>query len=471
MCKRVRLIIPFCCAIVLATAARPDTIVLKRGTRIVADSVTEKNGRVRYTIGDNSFTIPESIVARIESGPSISGEPVAPPVADTPPPVRERMAVDETLIARVIRDNDIDISALAAIEAEGIAQQSAGAYAVAAGFEESRNNIPAEARYLENALHFLPAQPVLLEKYASALLQLGRVPEAVSAAERATHTDPQSGIAFAVLGYADYKNEHNLEAIAAWKKSLQLHPDDQVKQLLERAERESRTEAQFRQEESSHFTLRYEGSQAPDELRQQILSALEGDYRDLQNDLGASPRNITVSLYTDEAFLDVTHAPAWSAALNDGKIRIPISGMKTVTPELARVLRHELTHSFIQQITHGRAPQWLNEGIAELEQGASTAAFGRRLAVLYGTGHQIPLSQLEGNFDDYSQTEASVAYAEGLAAAEYIQKTYGMGDLARILQRLGDGQSIESALRSTVHAGYKEFETELTTYLKESYGA
>jgi hypothetical protein len=90
---------------------------------------------------------------------------------------------------------------------------------------------------------------------------------------------------------------------------------------------------------------------------------------------------------------------------------------------------------------------------------------------LYSTGHQIPLSQLEGNFEDYSSGEASVAYAEGLAAVEYIRQTYGMGDLARILERLGNGQPIESALRSTIHAGYAELENEITTYLKSSYGA
>jgi hypothetical protein len=141
-----------------------------------------------------------------------------------------------------------------------------------------------------------------------------------------------------------------------------------------------------------------------------------------------------------------------------------------MTPQLARILRHELTHSFIQQITHGRAPQWLNEGVAEMEQGITTSAFGVRLAALYTSGHQIPLNQLEGNFDGFGTGEASVAYAEGLAAVEYIRSTYGIGDLARILQRLGEGQSVESAMRSTIHAGYAELEAEMTAYLKKNYG-
>ena len=213
------------------------------------------------------------------------------------------------------------------------------------------------------------------------------------------------------------------------------------------------------------------GHRRPTPYARSILDLLENDYRDLENDLGASPKNIFVSLYTDQAFFDVTQAPAWSAALNDGKIRVPISGMKGVTPELARVLRHELTHSFVSQIAHNRAPQWLNEGIAEVEEGTTTRAFGSRLALLYSSGHQLPLNLLEGSFESLSTGEASVAYAESVAAVEFVRTTYGMSDIARILKRIGEGQSIETALRGTIHVGYAELEADVTGYLKKTYGA
>jgi Tfp pilus assembly protein PilF len=454
----------------LCAAARADTIVLKNGDRIQADSAQERNGRVEYTIGDNTLSIPKSIVVRIEKGPVYAPAPAAAAGADNPP-AHEQMAGSGDLLARVIHNGSVDTSAIKAIENEGDALQSAAANSIAANFEEKRRNYSAAAHYLQAALVFLPDHGVLLENYAAILLQLGRAEEALLRAQQATRASPQSADAFLVLGYAYYKNDHDREAIAALKKSLELRPNDRARELLERIERESRTEADFRQQESSHFTLRYEGSQTADALRTQILDALESDYRALANDLGATPRNIYVSLYTDEAFFDVTHAAAWTSALNDGKIRIPISGVKSVTPEMASVLRHELTHSFVAQITHSRAPGWLNEGIAELEQGLSTGAFGPRLAALYASGRQVPLNQLEGEFQGYSSAEASVAYAESLAAVEYIRATYGMSDLARLLQRLGEGQSVESALRSTVHAGYAELETEITSYLKKNYGS
>lgn len=467
-------IITFCLGFVLCSAAGADTIVLKSGDRIYADSAHEHNGRVEYSIGDNTMSIPRSIVARIEKGPAplpATATAASPVPAVEPPSMREEMVIPADVAARVIRNGAVDVAALKAIEGEEVPAQSAAANAIAANFEQKRNNYAAAARYLQAALVFMPGHAILLENYASVLLRLGKTEEAAERARQATHASPESADAFLLLGYAYYRSDRNRDAVTALKKSLELRPDDRTQELLARVERESKTEAGFRQQESSHFTLRYEGGQAPDALRRQILDALEQDYNGLSRDLNAMPGNIVISLYTDQAFFDVTQAAAWTAALNDGKIRIPISGVNSVTPELARVLRHELTHSFIAQITHGRAPTWLHEGIAELEEGRSTTEIGPRLAALYATGRQVPLSQLEAGFQGYSTAEAAVAYAESLAAVEYIRNTYGLSDLARLLQRLGEGQSVESALRSTIHGGYAELETEITAYLKKSYGA
>jgi len=38
------------------------------------------------------------------------------------------------------------------------------------------------------------------------------------------------------------------------------------------------------------------------------------------------------------------------------------------------------------------------------------------------------------------------------------------------LKRLGEGQSIETALRNTIHGGYAELEADVTIYLKKTYG-
>ena len=50
-----------------------------------------------------------------------------------------------------------------------------------------------------------------------------------------------------------------------------------------------------------------------------------------------------------------------------------------MTDELARVLKHELTHSFVGQKTDGRCPVWLQEGIAQYMEGKRSRAMPPRL--------------------------------------------------------------------------------------------
>jgi tetratricopeptide (TPR) repeat protein len=302
-------------------------------------------------------------------------------------------------------------------------------------------------------------------------MQMGRAKEAAPMAERATKLTPQLASAFMVLGYADLQLNRMKEAIAALRRSLELEENDTVRQQLAKAERELAAEGDFSEETSTHFIMRFEGGQAPTSFRREILRTLETHFDALSGDLGFTPReSIPVVLYTDQQYFDVTLAPAWAGAVNDGKLRMPISGLTSVTAELSRVLKHELTHSFINQIAKGRCPTWLNEGIAQLEEQRSSASDGRRLAALYISQHNIPLNQLERPFIQFTTPEAVVAYAQSLVSAEYIRSAYGMGDLATILRRMGEGQSTESALRSTVHSGYFQLEQEITAYLKRTYG-
>ena len=68
-----------------------------------------------------------------------------------------------------------------------------------------------------------------------------------------------------------------------------------------------------------------------------------------------------------------------------------------------------------------------------------------------------------------SPAQAAVAYDESLAAVQYINDSYGMADLQRVLQRLSEGSSTEAALRATIHSGYGQLETDLGKYLNDKY--
>jgi hypothetical protein len=133
-------------------------------------------------------------------------------------------------------------------------------------------------------------------------------------------------------------------------------------------------------------------------------------------------------------------------------------------------LKHELAHSFINQLSAGRCPIWLHEGIAQLLEPKSLGSDGRQLAQLFKTQRNIPLNALEGSFMRFSGGQAYLAYAESLAAVSYINDSYGMGDIQRILYLLNQGSSTEAALRATVHSDYGQLESDLAKYLGDKYG-
>ncbi len=470
---RAHVTIVFLSVVLGCSLASADTIHLKNGRTIVADHVEEKGSHYEYDIGDDSYAIPKSLVDRVDAGGMPAHTESAKALADLPaftPP--NTLATEGDLVAKIVKDGKVDSDTVSALESKGNAELSATADFIAGKFEFEHGDINDGRRYFENALRFQPDNSTILIYYSALLVRTGKAEQALSYAQRAADASPGSADAFTMLGYAQFASDHTKDAVVSWKHSLQLRPDPTVEQLLAKAQREQTAEGNFTERESSHFVLHYEGQQTSESFRNQILAALEADYDDLSSDLGSPPRdNIQVTLYTEQAFFDVTHAPSWTGAINDGKLRIPISGLSSVTPELARVLKHELAHSFINQLSGGRCPHWLNEGIAQFLEPKTLGSDGHQLAILYKSQNYIPLNILEGSFMNFSGPQAYLAYAESLAAVTYISDTYGMSDIQRILQSLSQGSSTEAAMRATIHSDYGSFESDLARYLADKYGA
>lgn len=470
---RLRVIILFLGLGLVLPATWADTIHLKNGRAIVADQVRENGNHYEYEIGDDTYAILKSSVDHIDAGgmPTHSGSGSAK-VGDLPVfAPADSLANEGDLVGKIIREGKVDPDALSSLESKGNAELSATADFIAGKFEFEHGNIAVARRYFENALRFQPDNSTILIYYAALLVRTGNAAQALPYAQRAVRSAPESPDAYTMLGYAQFASDRTKDAVASWKRSLELRPDSTVQQFLAKAQREQSAESEFSQNESSHFVLHYEGRQTSESLRSQILAALEADYDDLARDLGNPPRDsILVTLYTEQAFFDVTHAPSWSGAINDGKLRIPVSGLNSMTPELARVLKHELAHSFITQLSGGRCPPWLHEGIAQLLEPKSLGGDGHALAVLFKSQRNIPLNALEGSFLQFSGSQAYLAYAESLAAVSYINDSYGMSDIQRILQRISQGNSTEAALRATIHSDYGQLETDLTRYLTDKYG-
>jgi len=211
----------------------------------------------------------------------------------------------------------------------------------------------------------------------------------------------------------------------------------------------------------------YYGEAAP-ELAREVLRVLESDFEEISAALNYTPKEpISVTLYTNQLFQDITRAPSWSGALNDGRIRVPVQGLDGVTPQLAHVLKHELTHSFINEKTHGRSPTWLQEGAAQWMEGRRTdGSAAAELLGMYDRHEEPSLTVLEPSWTNLQTGFARVAYEWSLGVIEAIEST-SPGDLERILDRLGEGASAEGAVRATLHLTYADLNTATADYLRK----
>jgi hypothetical protein len=286
---------------------------------------------------------------------------------------------------------------------------------------------------------------------------------------RARRLSPQSAEAASLAGWAHYRLNQNAAAIADLQTALRLRPSESTARLLEQVKQDNATESDFREGESSHFILRYHGG-ASHELASDVVRTLEDQFQELRSELRYTPPEpIGVVLYTEEAFRGVTQVPAWMGAANDGRIRVPVQGMETVTPELARVLKHELTHSFVFQKTAGRCPTWLQEGLAQWIEGRRTAADAGPLVTALEGGKGKGLRYSEGSWVHLSPAQARFAYAWSLAVVEMIEVRFGADTMNRLLDAEESETSPERALREGLRSNFSDLDNATIEFLRQTY--
>jgi tetratricopeptide (TPR) repeat protein len=472
-----RLLRPSIVALLLTvSSAKADTIVLKNGRRIVAENVTEDASHVTYQTPAGQMSIPKSVVARIEHDDFTYSSAVAalsePPVSA---PRVEPVRGYEDVAAHAVHGDSVDYGYIAQLENEGRSGGSAAvakvaaAHHAAAQFLMGKGETDAAIQQYRQALVFAPENTGLLLNLAVLYLRESQFTAALDPLERARRGSPDSADVWKLTGWAYYGANKMNEAIEAWTHAERLRPDAEVEQALAKAQRDKTEEESYREGETAHFDLKYSGGAAPD-LAREILRALEDDFRDLESQLDYTPvEPIPVILYTQQGFADITRAPGWVGALNDGRLRIPVQGLTHVTPELAHVLKHELTHSFVGQKSHNRAPTWLQEGTAQWMEGRRSSSDAGALMDAAGRGLAPSLGAMDGSWMGLSGGAAAFAYAWSLAVVESIIDAGGVADVSRLLDHLASAPSTEIALKETLHLSYDDLNQQTIAYLKRAY--
>jgi tetratricopeptide (TPR) repeat protein len=286
----------------------------------------------------------------------------------------------------------------------------------------------------------------------------GQEKEARAALQEALRLNPKLGAASVLLGEIAYRAGDLDTAIRTYESAFALSPEQagpQVKVRLETWRKEAALHAGFQRSLTPHFTVLFEGP-AEQRLAAHAVDVLEAAYWRICTELIAYPSDIiTVILYTDEQFRDITRSPDWAAGLYDGKIRVPMRGALDDPRRLEQVLTHEFTHALVQSVASRGVPSWLNEGLAVFFE-PSDLRWAQ--AAVQKAPTLIPLTQLHGEFHRLPAERVPLAYAESALAVQAIMKRGGAYSLTLLLQDLGAGHAFADAFERRMSLSYTDFQ-------------
>ena len=300
-----------------------------------------------------------------------------------------------------------------------------------------------------------PRDPGLCFGAGMAAFMLGRNDDAQEWFEQALTLNPRYRNASEWLGELHYRAGRFNDAIAVYEAASKHAPGARALETrLAAWRKEASLQSRFYEARSAHFSVRFEGP-GDEMLARRAVERLEEQYWRIGQALTAYPPDpITVVLYTQEQFRDITRLPSWTAAAYDGRIHVPMRGALAQTEEIDRVLGHEFVHAVVVMLGGRNVPVWLNEGLATvLERGGAEESE----RVLAATRARPRLDQLHRSFSGLSGAGAQVAYALSARAVRRMMELRSPSAVVTLLQDLRRGASFANAFHQNIGTRYDDF--------------
>jgi hypothetical protein len=248
-----------------------------------------------------------------------------------------------------------------------------------------------------------------------------------------------------------YKLDDMENSLRYAEAALEIKGDPHLQALHGKLQREVKAMDGYGSAKRVNFTIVFSKFEHG-EARNAVIEILEEAYREIGQQLDTFPSTpVSVILYNEKNFSDVTRAPRWAGgAYNplDGKIRLPIKGMSVNEPGLKRILYHEYTHALIHSITP-QCPRWLHEGLAEY--------FSRDYSQVGTIGQKIPLKLLDVALLARNPTVVRVAYWQSYSVVSYLIDRYRLFSIKELLEKLGGGTNFYTAFSSVFSISFNRF--------------
>lgn len=280
-------------------------------------------------------------------------------------------------------------------------------------------------------------------------------PAAVSL-RRALELNPDLEEAHAILGAILFARDELDSSIRHYEKAFRLNPNDVgIQDGLFAVRRAAEAERKLQRLSHPHVIVKYDPPHRGVALR--VAERWEAIHRRIGREFEDVPAERTiVILYAPDRFSRHTDTPAWAAGLFDGRVHVAVDAMESRPEDVDASLAHEYTHVLIHRLAAGRAPAWLEEGLALYFEGRDRA-WSREILNANGVD-LIPLHALHESFLGLPAGHARVAYAESYSAACVLIDRYGLKQVRGLLALLAETPDFSAAFETILKSPYHEFE-------------
>ncbi len=200
------------------------------------------------------------------------------------------------------------------------------------------------------------------------------------------------------------------------------------------------------------------------------LATLNSTFEEYSNLFNRTPiKKVTLRFLSPAEFKKYTGAPAWTSAMYfNNEITIPLNPKKGINlSELGRALRHEYAHAVIAEISDGKCPAWLDEGVAQYLEGRINGLLGPSLRKWISSNDAMPLSWLQNGFTLLKEDIVPAAYAQSLFSTRKIIRTHGFEGIGNYFTSLRNGQSERESFEENFKQDQKTFVRTLSKDIRQ----
>lgn len=231
--------------------------------------------------------------------------------------------------------------------------------------------------------------------------------------------------------------------------------DDRVRQL----QMNKRLATKYGTHRSEHFQIQY-----PEDLSamaaKQIADIAEAEFKRMQKWIPLpNPAPIVINVIWWDEFRATYTGNDFVVGFYNGKVTVPLAGVRMFIPEVVTVLTHEVAHAMIAQASNDQAPRWFQEGLA---QRVEMRDFHANAFNMYEDDRLIAASLLDAVLSGSPDPEMiGEAYIESQTVIRYIEAAKGEKSIPKMIESFRAGATTEEAIQQVMAMPPDEFDVKL----------